>query len=57
MAGLELVEADYIWVTRKIKEIADRYAEGRIVSVLEGGYELQSLGRSALAHLKVLAEE
>ena len=57
MAGLELTEADYVWVTRKIKEIADRYAESRIVSTLEGGYELHSLGSSALAHLKVLAEE
>jgi acetoin utilization deacetylase AcuC-like enzyme len=57
MAGLELVEADYTWVTREIKKIAERFAHGRIVSVLEGGYELHALARSALAHLKVLTEE
>lgn len=56
MASLMLVESDYAWVTERIKEIADRYAEGRIVSVLEGGYDLHALGRSAAAHLKVLAE-
>lgn len=55
MAMMELVEADYAWVTQQIKGIADRYAQGRIVSVLEGGYELHALGRSVAAHVKVLA--
>ena len=55
MASLALVEADYAWVTRTIADIADRYAAGRIVSVLEGGYELHALGRSVAAHLKVLS--
>lgn len=56
MACLMLVESDYAWVTERIKEIADQYAEGRIVSVLEGGYDLHALGRCAAAHIKVLAE-
>jgi acetoin utilization deacetylase AcuC-like enzyme len=54
MAGLRFNEADYAWVTGKIKEVADRYAGGRIVSMLEGGYALSALGRSVVAHLKVL---
>ena len=55
MASLGLVEADYVWVTERIKEVADRYAAGRIVSVLEGGYNLSALARSVVAHLKALA--
>jgi len=55
MASLALVEADYAWVTEVICSVADRHAEGRIVSVLEGGYNLDALGRSAFAHLKVLS--
>lgn len=56
MGSLGLVEADYEWVTRQIMYIADQYAEGRIVSVLEGGYDLSSLGRSVTAHIKVLSD-
>jgi acetoin utilization deacetylase AcuC-like enzyme len=56
LAGLRFVDADYAWVTRRVKDIADRYAAGRIVSVLEGGYALSALGRSAAEHIKVLAE-
>jgi acetoin utilization deacetylase AcuC-like enzyme len=55
MAQFNLLEADYTWVTKQIKVIADKFCLGRIVSVLEGGYELHALGRSALAHLKVLS--
>jgi acetoin utilization deacetylase AcuC-like enzyme len=55
MAQLQLVEADYAWVTEQVKRIADRHAQRRIVSVLEGGYALHALGRSVLAHLKVLS--
>lgn len=55
MAHLGLLEADYIWVTEQIKRIAVQYAQARIVSVLEGGYELHALGRSAAAHIKVLS--
>ena len=56
MGGLALREADYAWVTEEIKTIAARYAERRIVSVLEGGYELHALGRSVAAHIKVLSD-
>ena len=56
MASLQLVEADYAWVTQQLKALADRHAQGRIVSVLEGGYALSALGRSAVAHLRVLAD-
>ncbi len=55
MAMLGLVEDDYAWVTGRIKDIAGKYAHGRIVSLLEGGYELDALGRSAAAHIRVLA--
>ena len=55
MAMLQLVEADYAWVTQQLKAVADKYAQGRIVSLLEGGYELHALGRSVATHLKVLA--
>jgi acetoin utilization deacetylase AcuC-like enzyme len=51
---LNLVEADYAWVTGKIQDVAQRHAAGRIVSVLEGGYDLHALGRSVAVHLKVL---
>lgn len=54
MAGFGLVEADYEWVTRELKGIAERHARGRIVSTLEGGYALSALGRSVVAHLKAL---
>lgn len=56
LGQLGLVEADYTWITRRLKDIADQYAQGRIVSCLEGGYNLSALGRSVEAHLRVLAE-
>ena len=55
MAMLRLGDADYGWATAKVKEVADRTAGGRIVSVLEGGYALSALGRSVVQHLRVLA--
>ncbi len=55
MASLKLIEADYTWVTEQLKRVAEKYAQARIVSVLEGGYELHALGRSAMAHIKVLS--
>jgi acetoin utilization deacetylase AcuC-like enzyme len=55
LAMLNLVEADYAWVTQQLRKVADKYANGRIVSVLEGGYALGALGRSVMTHLKVLA--
>ena len=54
MAFLRLVEADYSWVTQKIHSLAAQCASGRIVSFLEGGYELDVLGRCAAAHLEAL---
>lgn len=54
MANLNLIESDYTWVTEQIKTIAEKYAQKRIVSALEGGYALQALGRSATAHIRVL---
>ena len=56
MAMLRLVEADYTWVTQQLRTVAVRHAQGRMVSMLEGGYELHALGRSVAAHLKVLAD-
>jgi acetoin utilization deacetylase AcuC-like enzyme len=55
MASLGLVEDDYAWVTEKLMGVAAEHAEGRVVSVLEGGYDLSALGRSAAAHIKTLA--
>ncbi len=54
LANLNLVEADYAWVTQKLMEIADASAGGRIVSTLEGGYDLQGLARSVAAHVTTL---
>jgi len=54
LAYLELVEADYTWITQRIREVADTHAEGRVVSALEGGYSLSALGRSAVAHVRAL---
>lgn len=56
LANLELVEADFDWATRKIMEIADASAGGRVVSVLEGGYDLQGLSSSAAAHVAALMQ-
>jgi acetoin utilization deacetylase AcuC-like enzyme len=55
MAQFGLMEADYVWITEQVMGVAARHAEGRIVSVLEGGYDLSSLGRSVAAHIKTLA--
>jgi acetoin utilization deacetylase AcuC-like enzyme len=54
LANLNLLEADYAWVTKKLMEIADQCANGRIVSMLEGGYDLQGLSRSVAAHVTAL---
>nr|WP_181017758.1 histone deacetylase family protein [Ramlibacter lithotrophicus] len=56
LGQLRLNESDYAWITGRIKEIAQKYAQGRIVSSLEGGYNLSALGRSVEAHLRVLAD-
>jgi len=55
MGGLALGDEDYIWVTEVLKKLAATHAQGRIVSVLEGGYALQALGRCAAVHIRILA--
>jgi acetoin utilization deacetylase AcuC-like enzyme len=55
LGQLGLVEADYVWITEQLMAAADASAQGRIVSSLEGGYNLQALARSAVAHLRTLA--
>ncbi|HRO10497.1 histone deacetylase family protein [Amaricoccus sp.] len=56
LANLQLVEADFAWVTERLCELANRMCGGRIVSTLEGGYDLSALAASAAAHVKVLME-
>lgn len=56
MASLGLVEADYAWVTTQLVQFAQKVCQGRIVSMLEGGYALSALGRSATEHVRALAE-
>lgn len=55
-AGQSLEEEDFAWATRAIAAVANRHARGRVVSSLEGGYDLEALGRSALAHVRALGE-
>jgi acetoin utilization deacetylase AcuC-like enzyme len=54
LANLNFLEADYTWVTQKLMELADRHANGRVVSLLEGGYDLEGLSRSVAAHVTAL---
>jgi acetoin utilization deacetylase AcuC-like enzyme len=56
LGQLRMNESDYAWITSRVKEIAKKYAKGRIVSSLEGGYNLSALGRSVEAHLRALAD-
>jgi acetoin utilization deacetylase AcuC-like enzyme len=57
LADIALDERDYRWVTQEIRRVADQYAQGRIVSSLEGGYELTALARSVYQHIAVLMED
>jgi acetoin utilization deacetylase AcuC-like enzyme len=54
LANINLEEADFVWATQQIMDVADRCADGRIVSLLEGGYDLQGLANSAAAHVLTL---
>jgi acetoin utilization deacetylase AcuC-like enzyme len=56
LGQMALVESDYAWITQRIKGVAQRHANGRIVSCLEGGYQLDALARSVEAHVRVLAD-
>ncbi len=55
LGGMKLLEQDYRWVTDQLKQVAEKTAQGRIVSMLEGGYVLSALARSVVAHIRVLA--
>lgn len=57
IADMRLREHDFAWITARLKEIAERHGEGRIVSVLEGGYALSALGRSVVMHLKAFLDD
>src|SRR6187401_2941192 len=54
LANLNFVEADYAWVTQKLMDVAGRHANGRVVSLLEGGYDLEGLAKSVAAHVTAL---
>jgi acetoin utilization deacetylase AcuC-like enzyme len=56
LGQLGLNENDFAWITDRIRDVARRHARGRIVSMLEGGYNLDALARSVEAHIRVLAE-
>lgn len=56
LGGLTLVEADFMWATEKLSEIADKHAQRRVVSLLEGGYDLTGLARSVAVHVKTLMD-
>jgi acetoin utilization deacetylase AcuC-like enzyme len=54
LANINLTEDDFVWATQKIMEVADQCAGGRLVSLLEGGYDLRALGNSVAAHVTTL---
>ncbi len=56
LANLRLVEADYLWATERLADLARRHSNGRIVSMLEGGYDLTSLARSVAVHVRALMD-
>jgi acetoin utilization deacetylase AcuC-like enzyme len=56
LANINLDERDFAWVTKKIMDVADRHAGGRVVSLLEGGYDLEALGSSVATHVAALME-
>jgi len=56
LANLNLLEADFLWATQKIMEVAQASANGRVVSMLEGGYDLEGLANSAAAHVSALMQ-
>jgi acetoin utilization deacetylase AcuC-like enzyme len=54
MSQVNLVETDFAWATSRLMDIADRRCDSRVVSVLEGGYDLEGLARSVAAHVMTL---
>lgn len=55
LAGLQLEKADYVWLSQEIKKIADKHCNGKMISVLEGGYNLEALADCVPAHINALA--
>jgi acetoin utilization deacetylase AcuC-like enzyme len=56
LGGLRLEEEDYVWITEKLIGVAKRHSGGRIISILEGGYDLEGLSKSVAAHVGALME-
>lgn len=56
LANLGLVEEDFEWATKKLLDVADTFCEGRVISMLEGGYDLQALGNSVSVHVQALMD-
>ena len=56
LANLRLLEPDFAWATSQLAEIADKHAQGRLVSMLEGGYNLAALAKSVGVHVRALME-
>jgi acetoin utilization deacetylase AcuC-like enzyme len=54
LAQLQLGADDYTWITQRLCELADRHADGRVVSALEGGYDLEALRECTMAHVAAL---
>ena len=56
LANLNLTEEDFSWVTGRLCDLADKHCDGRLVSTLEGGYDLDALAKSVKKHLEVLLD-
>ena len=54
LANINLTEADFVWVTQQLMDVADQWAGGRVVSLLEGGYDLRAIGNSVAGHVQAL---
>ena len=54
LGGLNLTEEDFVWATLNVMDLADKHAEGRVVSVLEGGYDIRALAASVAVHVQAL---
>ena len=54
LADFKLIEEDFFWITKKLKSFADKYCKKRLVSCLEGGYNIEALSKSSLAHVEGL---
>lgn len=57
LADLNLIDTDYQWITAFIKKVANQHAQGRIISLLEGGYQLQALSAAVSCHIETLLTE